>query len=150
MTALGTRPADPVRRLPWSRVAVLALVPAVPLAAYAAGVLLPYHVNDLDELPLEEVAGGAHDPKDLWPSGTWWGPWLRLAGILVGSSAPAALVLTGLAALVYAVRGSLSGGRRHRSAAMTACLLGLAVACLWSATWFLGPTPAALSAWILD
>ena len=150
MTALGTRPADPVRRLPWSRVAVLSLVPAVPVAAYAAGVLLPYYVNDLHELPLEEVAGGAHDPKDLWPSGTWWGPWLRLAGILVGGVAPAALFLTGLAALVYAVRGSLTGARRHRSPAMTACLVGLAVACLWAASAFLGPTAGALSRWSLD
>ena len=148
MTALGTRPADPVRRLPWSRVAVLALVPALPVAAYAAGVLLPYYVNDLDELPLDEL--GAHDPKDLWPGDSWWGTWLRLIGILVGGLAPAALVLTGMAAVVYAVRGSLTGGRRERSPAMAVCLVGLAAVCLWSATLFSGPTTAALSRWVLD
>ncbi len=35
--------------------------------AYGLFFVVPYYVNDLDQLPLEEVASGAHDPKDLWP-----------------------------------------------------------------------------------
>ena len=35
--------------------------------AYGLFFVLPYYVNDLDQFPLEEVASGAHDPKDLWP-----------------------------------------------------------------------------------
>jgi hypothetical protein len=36
-------------------------------ATYGLFLVLPYYVNDLDQLPLDEVASGAHDPKDLWP-----------------------------------------------------------------------------------
>ena len=35
--------------------------------AYGLFFVVPYYVNDLDQLPLKEVASGAHDPKDLWP-----------------------------------------------------------------------------------
>jgi hypothetical protein len=150
VTAVDAPRAEAVGRLSWRRFGALVLVAAVPLAAYGSGVLLPYYVNDLDALPLDDVAGGAYDPKDLWPSGTWWGPWLRLLGILVGSAAPSALLLTGLAATVYAVRGALFSARRRRAPVMVAALVALAVACWWGATWFLGPTAAALSAWVMD
>lgn len=150
MTTVGTQRDDAVRVLPWRRLAVLLLVPAVPLAAYAAGVLLPYYVNDLDALSLQEVAGGRHDPKDLWPSGAWWGPWLRLAGLLSAAGAPIALLLTAAVAAVYALRGSLVSVPRGRSPAMVAALVGVAVVSAWGFTWFLGPTAAALAGWSLD
>ena len=150
MTTLEAQRDHDVRTLPWRRVAVLVLVPAVPLVAYAAGVLLSYFVNDLDALPLDEVASGRHDPKDLWPSGTWWGPWVRLAGLLVGGGAPVALLVTAVGATVYALRGSLFSEPRRRSPAMVAALVGLAVVSAWAFTWFLGPTAAALATWSLD
>ena len=150
MTAVAAPRTQAVRTLSWRRFGALVLVAAVPLAAYGGGVLLPYYANDLDALPLDEVAGGAYDPEDLWPGGTWWGPWLRLLGILVGTAAPAVLLLTGLAATVYAVRGALFSDRRRRGPAMVGALVALAVACWWGATWFFGPTAAALSVWVMD
>jgi len=36
-------------------------------AAYGFFFVVPYYVNDLDRFSLNEVASGAHDPKDLWP-----------------------------------------------------------------------------------
>ena len=36
-------------------------------AAYGLFLVLPYYVNDLDRLPLEEVASGPHDATELWP-----------------------------------------------------------------------------------
>ena len=36
-------------------------------ATYGLFLVVPYYVNDLGQFPLEEVASGAHDPKDLWP-----------------------------------------------------------------------------------
>ena len=39
-------------------------------AAYGWFIVLPYYANNLDEVPLEELAGGLHDPKDLWPRTT--------------------------------------------------------------------------------
>jgi hypothetical protein len=35
--------------------------------AYGLFFVVPYYVNDLDRFPLQEVAGGAHDPSALWP-----------------------------------------------------------------------------------
>ncbi len=35
---------------------------------YALVFVVPYYVNGLDRFPLEDVAAGYHDPKDLWPT----------------------------------------------------------------------------------
>ena len=51
----------------WSFPAVLLGVAVVIAAAYLAGVVLPYYVNDLDRIPPWELTSGAYDPKDLWP-----------------------------------------------------------------------------------
>jgi hypothetical protein len=52
--------------------------------AFVAGVVLPYYVNDLDRLPLAEVAGGRHDPKELWPETAGrWGHLLHSVGATV-------------------------------------------------------------------
>lgn len=61
----------------WRRITTLATPVLATLTLYCVGVLLPYYVNDLHRLPLAEVAGGAHDPKDLWPPSSAW-PWHRL------------------------------------------------------------------------
>ena len=34
---------------------------------WVGGVLLPYYVNDLDQLSMSEVTSGSYDPRDLWP-----------------------------------------------------------------------------------
>ncbi|MGY1730123.1 hypothetical protein ACI798_01285 [Geodermatophilus sp. SYSU D01045] len=44
---------------------------AVALAAalvHVLGVVVPFVANSLHHLPLAEVAGGSHDPEDLWPA----------------------------------------------------------------------------------
>ncbi len=150
MTAVAAPTSADVREPTWRRVGGLALVAGVPLAVFAAGILLPYYGNDLDALPLEELASGRHDPKELWPSSTWWGGLLRLAGILAWGLAPLFLVLTGLAAAATAVHAWVTGPRRHRSPARVAVLVVLAVACLWGSTWFLGPEAGALWTWTMD
>jgi hypothetical protein len=54
---------------PGPRLAALALTAVVGISvAYIAGIVVPYFVNDLHHLPLTEVRGGVHDPKDLWSS----------------------------------------------------------------------------------
>ena len=68
----GSAPAvlersGPARRPP-GRMAWLPLILVLVCgAAYGLFYVVPYYVNDLDQLPLSEVASGAHDPKDLWP-----------------------------------------------------------------------------------
>jgi hypothetical protein len=51
------------RRLAWLPL-ILVLACAT---AYGLFFVVPYYVNDLDQFPLEDVAGGAHDPSALWP-----------------------------------------------------------------------------------
>ena len=81
---------------------VLLGVVVVIVVAYVAGVVVPYYVNDLDRLPLAEVAGGAHDPTEMWPATA--GPWGYL---LHGVGAYA--VSLGHFALTFAAGGSLAG-----------------------------------------
>ncbi|MGA9747894.1 MAG: hypothetical protein WBQ50_10615 [Nocardioides sp.] len=47
--------------------AVALTAAALPLLGFVLFLLVPYHLSGLDEVTLAEVAGGAHDPKDLWP-----------------------------------------------------------------------------------
>ena len=72
-----TRLADPRRVcLPLILVLVCAM-------AYGWFIVLPYYVNNLDEVPFEELAGGLHDPKDLWPRTTGAGEFVWGLGSLV-------------------------------------------------------------------
>lgn len=75
----------------WGSIAGLAAAVATVLALYGVGVLLPYFASDLHRLPLAEVAGGAHDPKDLWPQNGWAGP-VAVAGLLSVAFGPLALL----------------------------------------------------------
>lgn len=124
------------------RVALLAAIAVLVVAPYLAGVLVPYYVNDLDAVPLAEVAGGAHDPKDLWPEGTVGGL-AQLAGLLSLSLTPIGLVTV----LVAALHGLF----RRRPTPVLAVGLGLvALGCLAGLAFFLSPLGSALISWRLD
>lgn len=88
----------PLVRVDLRSVLAVGVLVTAAAAILAVTIVLPYYVNDLDALPLAEVAGGAHDPKDLWPHGAAGG-WVQLAAFL-------AIGLTPLTALVGA---ALSG-----------------------------------------
>lgn len=68
MTASDT-PLVPLDLRSVLAVGVLVTAATAATAIFAVTIVLPYYVNDLDVLPLAEVAGGAHDPKELWPQG---------------------------------------------------------------------------------
>ncbi|MEJ5887382.1 hypothetical protein WDZ16_02800 [Pseudokineococcus marinus] len=114
-------------------------------AALAASVLVPYFVNDLHELPLAEVASGAHDPKDMWPPGAAGGL-LQLAGLLaVVAVLPGAAIGAALSVAVV-----LTHARRTRSlrgVAVGVVLLLLSAALLAG---YASPLGAALATWRLD
>ena len=69
-------------------VLVVGALVAVTAAVFVGTIVVPYYVNNLDALPLVEVASGAHDPKDLWPQGA--------AGATVQLTAFLAIALTPL------------------------------------------------------
>ncbi|KAB7739380.1 hypothetical protein GA707_20410 [Nostocoides sp. F2B08] len=119
-------------------------------AVWVSGLLVPYFVNDLHRLPLEEVAGGMHDPKDLWPyaSGSILGAVLRLALLTI------ALPLTPILGIGSAVFGTgllLIPSRRQRLTASARTLTAAAVVLgLTMAAVSLSPFGYALTAWALD
>ena len=119
----------------------LALLSLVP---YLAGVLVPYYVNDLDSLPLAEVASGRHDPKDLWPRGVVGG-FVQLAGFFSLAVTPLGLVAT-LAGCVHALRARA----RRRARASTAALVLVALVCVDGLTLVFSPLGSALATWRLD
>ena len=129
----------------WRVVLVLTLAAVLVVLPYFIGVLLPYYVNDLDDLPLAEVASGAHDPKDLWPQGIVGGL-VQLGGFFALALTPMGLVLVGLASAVTAGLAVV----RRKSPAVVLALVLLAIACGWALAWFLGPTAGALASWRLD
>jgi hypothetical protein len=136
----AVRPTDA-----WRFVLVLALAAMIAVLPYLAGVLLPYYVNDLDALPLSEVASGRHDPKELWPQGPIGGL-VQLFGLLSLALTPAGLVLVVLAGTAMTGYGAV----RRKSPAVVLALLLLTVACVAALAWFFGPTAAALATWRLD
>ena len=130
-------------RVTWRSVAVLAAVLLVPALAYAATVLLPYRLSDLDELPLAELAGGADHLR--WP-----GPdWLPLAGFAALLLAPlgALLALGGCALQLLAV---FSFDRRTIAPGVPAGLAVVAGCALGTLLYFLSPSGVALTTWQLD
>ena len=143
-----TTVAAPVRESrAWSRVLWLAVAAVLVVAPYLAGVVLPYFVNDLHQLPLSEVASGRHDPKDLWPQG-FVGGLIQLGGYLSIGATPVGLIFVGAGSGALAVRGLLRG--RRSSLAAVLCLALLCLACAVGLAWFLGPTSAALATWRAD
>jgi hypothetical protein len=130
----------------WRLVRFLTAVAALVTVPYLAGVLLPYYVNGLHELPLAEVASGRHDPKDLWPQG-FVGGLIQLGGFLGLALTPLGLVFVGGTSAALSIHGLLSRGLPRAAAA---ALVVLAVACAVGLAWFLGDTSQALTTWRLD
>jgi hypothetical protein len=130
---------DPVGRgvLPLAAMLVVVL-------AYLLAIVVPYLVNDLHTLPLGEVAGGGHDPKDLWPATTPLGPLVAMVAIGVLMTGPA--LATGVAG--WAVADRVVGRRRGRGS-----LVPTVVTVLVSVAFLVGyfsPLGSALGTWTMD
>lgn len=67
----------------WGWIALLMTAVLATLVAYAVGVALPYHVNDVDAPPANEVAGGVYDQTGLWPQNEWTGTVLLIGFLAV-------------------------------------------------------------------
>jgi ABC-type Fe3+ transport system permease subunit len=131
----------------WRWIAVLATVVVAVLALYCVGVLLPYFVNGLDRLPLEEVASGAHHPEDLWPQNVWAGP-VGVAGLFaVAFGLLVTLTAVGVGTAWLASLWRRPGpGRLSKSLTLLAVVAGSVAAVLFQVS----ETGAALQAWRLD
>ena len=131
----------------WRWIAVLATVVFAVLALYCVGVLLPYFVNGLDRLPLEEVASGAHHPEDLWPQNVWAGP-VGVAGLFaVAFGLLVTLTAVGVGTAWLASLWRRPGpGRLSKSLTLLAVVAGSVAAVLFQVS----ETGAALQAWRLD
>jgi hypothetical protein len=137
------------RKVTWRLVAVLATLTVCAVAPYLAGVLIPYYVNDLDELPLSEVASGAHDPKDLWPQGTV-GRWVQSGGYLSLGLTP--LMLLFVLALCVGELGAWRPreGPWRMSPGVAAGLVVVAAVCIGVLIAMFSPMGAALATWRMD
>lgn len=95
--------------------------------------------------PLHEVAGGAHDPKDLWPrnQGLPLDALFTFGGLAAVVLAPLVAAGTVFCAAGWLLRDWSVRGRRGR------LLVRLAVSVAATA-WLLAPSTTALSAWFLD
>ena len=134
-------------RISWRMIAVLATAVLAALALYGVGVLLPYFANGLHRLPLAEVAGGAHDPKDLWPQNGWAGP-VQLAGLLsLLVVPPVFLAATGVGGVWLALLWRRPAQQRVPKS--LAVLVVVAV-CASTLLFLLSPTGGSLGTWRLD
>jgi uncharacterized membrane protein YjgN (DUF898 family) len=131
------------------RVAMVWLCAVLSLATiWVLGVLVPYFVNDLDRLPLADLASGAHDPKDMWPysDGNRTVSLLRALVLLLAIPLLPLLALASVvvgAAILTRQRGSLTTTARRATQAVVA--LALIVMTLT-----LSPLGLALGRWALD
>ena len=111
-TLVGPKPVV-AGRITW---VPLACVLAV-AAGYAVFFVLPYFVNGLYRYPIEDVAVGYHDPKELWPFDTAWGFVAGLGGLVTLGLGP--LVTLGAASgaviLLWRDRAVLDGRGRDAS-----------------------------------
>ena len=130
----------------WRLVGWLTAAAVLGTLPYLIGVLLPYYVNGLHHLPLEEVASGRHDPKDLWPQG-FVGGLAQLAGFFSLILTPLTLAFIGLASAALGIAALVTGAIRRTAAA---AMIVLTVACALGFAWFLGDTGAALTTWRMD
>ena len=131
----------------WRWIAGLVAAVLVVLVLYGVGVLLPYFVNGLHRLPLEEVASGAHDPKDLWPQNAWAVP-VTLAGLAaVAFGLLVALTAIGVGTALLAALWRRPGpGRLPKSLTLLVVVAGSVAAALFQVS----ETGAALQSWRLD
>jgi hypothetical protein len=127
------------------RTVLLVASAAARVLAYVVGLVLPYYVNDLDRLPLREVASGGHDPKDLWPVGTSLEPLWAIARAFVVILGPWAVFLV----LVLALIDLVGTWRVATRAKHTALLLVVAVHAALGG-FVASPMGQALMRWSLD
>ena len=122
---------------------VLALACA---ASYAVFLVLPYYLNDLDRFPLAEVAGGMHDPKDLWPFDQGVGGGLLMIG---GYFSLIISPIVAVAAAAWAALDTWYGWdeRDARRVVLGVLTIGVAGATF---AWLVSPLGQALVAWFLD
>ena len=124
----------------------MAVAAAVFSAAYVLLVVLPYHVNDLDRFSPADVAGGAHDPKDLWPTTIpYVGGWLHLGGVVSMLVAPMTLLVVALVCGFTSVQAV-----RLRAWTAAGVHTAVAVVCAVAGAWFSSPLARALATWQLD
>lgn len=129
-------------------VATLAVLAGIAVVLYGVGVLLPYYVNDLDRFPIADVAGGAHDPKDLWPQGPANGL-TQIAGLLSLLLVPLLLVTSGVGSGFLLLYGLVAKTERVLRPAVLA-LSGVFLVCLAGLVHFFSPLGSAMTSWRLD
>lgn len=115
------------------------------LVGFLLTVAVPFVSNDLHTLPPGEAASGAHDPKDLWPLTTTWGPASQLVAVVVLMTGPLAVLAAGgwaVAALV--VRRRVLDGRAR------AALVAAAVAATAFLALLLSPVGRTMTTWLAD
>lgn len=115
------------------------------LLGFGSFLVLPYLVNDLQELSLAELESGRHDPKDLWPStGT--------GGYLFGAAAMLLLALGPLLAVAAAGWSAVAlvARRRVLDIRTRAVLLGAVVVPVAFLVLFFSPFGSSLVAWTMD
>ena len=114
-------------------------------AAYAVFFVLPYYANNLQRFPLADVAVGYHDPKDLWPRTTSWGPLFGFGGFVTLTFGPFVVLGTLGWAVAKLVAGRATHGWRGRAILLVAIAVSLA-----TLVWLGSPFAAALMGWFLD
>jgi hypothetical protein len=122
------------------------LMAAGSAAAVGVFLLLPYYANGLDRFPLEEVASGLHDPKELWPfdQGAIGGLFMLGAYATMTLGPPVAALAAGWAGFEV-WRNRAHPDRRRVGFAISAVILA---ALTWA--WCLSPLGGALIGWMLD
>ncbi len=123
----------------------LALVLLV-VGTVVAGVLVPYSANGLHRVPLGEVANGAYDPKDLWPSTSGpTGALVRTAGLLSLLFGWPVVALIGVVTVLGLWQRRGHSGRADLVVGVTVVVLAAAHSAFW-----LSPWGQPLFTWALD
>lgn len=115
--------------------------------SYAFGNLLPYYVNDLHHLPLQEITYN-HDPKDLWPQGPL-AFFVSLAGFLSLLFTPLILGLSAILSAGVLLFGFFVKSERP-SPGLTLMLVGVIAGCVVGLDYVGSPMWNALATWRLD
>ncbi len=129
-------------------VALLAGALVMTVVVHLAGVVVPFLVNGSDRVPLAEVAGGAHDPKDLWPRGDG-GRWVAAAGLSVVLG-PAVLAILAATSVALSRGVGVLGPSPRPTRAVAAGLWAVAAVSLAALASAFTPLGPALASWRLD